>query len=441
MASFMANQLGMRMLAPARRITKVAPVKGKRACALVFDESPCAVEGVTEAILAALQAADAKATFAVYGSTAENYPDRRGKAGREAWRGVRYAHLPDFEADAKGGAEAQPELLRAIAADGHEVAVSGYRYLSATSVLFSRRKTFPDVVTLADDLKRVLALTEAAGIAVDSYMPPFDAVLLADSRSVYDVCNAFGLNVLDPACEYGSGFYTGTDAAAEAQRIVRSVRTRLKSDPTYFDGRLLRFSGGICPKLQGAATPKALPEVLALLKEHGYEVLSVRQLLARSPFEDISADDACFASAKALLDAGYTIACRGNRFRPDAALTREALYAMLIPQHIMRDYMQSRLYRTTAAFALNQKSEKEFYMSPGTAVSAGMFYGFALGWPLERRQTEMTARGFAAFLEKAAVGNSIKWTPPTDAQLRRKDVVDALLQFISEEETAQNGKE
>ena len=85
MASFMANQLGMRMLAPARRITKVAPVKGRRACALVFDESPCAAEGVTEAILAALRTTGAKATFAVYGSTAENYPDRRGKAGREAW--------------------------------------------------------------------------------------------------------------------------------------------------------------------------------------------------------------------------------------------------------------------------------------------------------------------------------------------------------------------
>ena len=441
MASFMANQLGMRMLAPSRRIAKAAPIKGRRVCALVFDESPCAADGVTEAILAALCTASAKATFAVYGSTAENYPDRRGKAGREAWRGVHYAHLPDFESDAEGGAEAQPALLRAIAADGHEVAVSGYRYLSASSALFSRRKTFPDAIALADDLKRVLALTDAAGISVDSYMPPFDAILLADNRSVYDVCNAFGLNVLDPACEYGSGFYAGTDAAAESQRIVRSVRTRLKNDPACFDGRLLRFSGGICPKLQGAATPKALPEVLALLKEHGYEVLSVRELLALSPFEDLSAGDACFSSAKALLEAGYTVACRGNRFRPDAALTREALYAMLIPQHIMRDYMYSRLYRTTAAFALNQKSEKEFYMSPGTAVSAGMFYGFALGWPLERRQTEMTVRGFSAFLEKASAGRSIQWTPPADAQLRRKDVADALLQFITEEETAQNGKE
>jgi len=441
MASFMANQIGMRMLAPARRISKVAPVKGKRACALVFDESPCALEGVTDAILSALKAHNAKATFAVYGSTAENYPDRRGKAGREAWRGVQYPHLPDFEADGEGGAEAQPKLLRAIADGGHEVAASGYRHLSASKVLFSRRKTFPDAVSVADDLKRLLALTEAAGISVTSYLPPFDAILLADSRSVYDVCNAFGLNVLAPACDFGSGFYTGTDAAAESLRIVRSVRARLKNDPACFDGRLLRFSGGVVPALQGAATPKALPEVLAMLKEHGYEVLSVRELLARSPFEDISAADACFASASAMLNAGYTVCCRGNCFRPDTALTRETLYAMLIPPHIMRDYMYSRLYRTTPALDLNQKSEKEFYMAPGMAVSAGMFYGFALGWPLERRQTEMTARGFAAFLEKAAVGRTINWTPPTDAQLRRKDVADALWQLISEEETARNGQE
>jgi len=44
-------------------------------------------------------------------------------------------------------------------------------------------------------------------------------------------------------------------------------------------------------------------------------------------------------------------------------------------------------------------------------------------------------------LEKAAVGRTINWTPPTDAQLRRKDVADALWQLISEEETARNGQE
>ncbi|MBR5520089.1 MAG: polysaccharide deacetylase family protein [Clostridia bacterium] len=442
MAGFMANQLGMRMLAPARRISKVAPIPAHRACALVFDESPCAVGGVTEAILQALRAANAHATFAVYGSTAENYPDRRGKAEREAWRGVRYAHLPDFEADEKGGALAHPELLRAMVEDGNEVAVAGYRFLSATKTLFSRRKVFADAVQAADDLKRILALTEAAGIVVDSYLPPFDAVLLADNRSLYDVCNALGLNLLAPSCDYSHAFFNGTDADAEAKRIVRSVKARLQADPTCFDGRLLRFNGGLSPKLHGKSVmPQAIAQVLALLSEYGYDVLSVRELLARSPFEDLSPDDPAFASAKALLERGYTVACRGNRFRPDASVTRESLYAMLVPRQIMRDYMESRLYRSNAAFALNQKSEKEFYMSPGTAVASGMFYGYEVGWPMEHRQHELTTRAFAAFLEKAAPKCKIAWTAPNDAQLRRKNVIDALWQFISEEEAVQNGQE
>ena len=50
-------------------------------------------------------------------------------------------------------------------------------------------------------------------------------------------------------------------------------------------------------------------------------------------------------------------------------------------------------------------------------------------------------RAFAAFLEKAAPNRKIAWTAPTDAQLRRKNVIDALWQFISEEEAVQNGQE
>jgi hypothetical protein len=163
-------------------------------------------------------------------------------------------------------------------------------------------------------------------------------------------------------------------------------------------------------------------------------------LLADSPFEDIAGDDACFVSAKAMLEQGYTVASRGNKFRPDAPVTREALYTMLVPKHIMCDYMRSRLYRTTAAFELNHKSEKDFYMAPGMAASAGMFYAYALGWQLERRQNEMTTRTFAAFLEKASAGRKLQWTAPSDAQLRRKDIIDVLWQFISEEEIPQNGE-
>ena len=80
-------------------------------------------------------------------------------------------------------------------------------------------------------------------------------------------------------------------------------------------------------------------------------------------------------------------------------------------------------------------------MSPGTAVAAGMFYGYEVGWSLEHRQTEMTTRGFSAFLEKAAVNRKIPWKLPPDAQLRRRNVIDALWQFISEEGTVENGQE
>ena len=71
-----SDRAGVRLLSPARRIRRQAPVKDHRACALLFDESPCAASDVTAALLDALRKASAKATFAVYGSTEALYPDR-----------------------------------------------------------------------------------------------------------------------------------------------------------------------------------------------------------------------------------------------------------------------------------------------------------------------------------------------------------------------------
>ena len=119
-----SDRAGVRLLSPARRIRRQAPVKDHRACALLFDESPCAASDVTAALLDALRKASAKATFAVYGSTEALYPDRCGKREKESGRGVRYAHLPDWQKDTQGGARHCPELIRQIQADGHAIAVS-----------------------------------------------------------------------------------------------------------------------------------------------------------------------------------------------------------------------------------------------------------------------------------------------------------------------------
>ena len=266
MGSFFSDNACMRLLSPARRISRVAPVKGRRACTLVFDESPCAYGDVTGLLLAALQKTASQATFAVYGSTAENYPDRRGRRFSESGRGVRYAHLPDFEADAQGGAADQPELIRAVAGADCGFAAAGYRFMPNGKTPFTRRKPLTTADESFDDLQRLLTLLDTQQISVTAYLPPFGMTQIADGRSVYDVCNALGLNCIVPAHSFCDRFYTGEDEKTEAKRIYRAFQARLQSNAGFFDGKLVRLDGGKSARLKAPVMPLIIDSLLALLR-------------------------------------------------------------------------------------------------------------------------------------------------------------------------------
>ncbi len=430
-----SDQTRARLLSPSRRIGRQAPVKGQRACALLFDESPCAAADVTGTILNALREASACATFAVYGSTAENYPDRPGKRTRESGRGIHYAHLPNFGDDASGGAANCPQLIDAILRSGCTLAASGYRFLPNASRLFSRRKSFQTISDANADLCRLLELLPEP---VSTMLPPFGAEWMADGRSAFDLCNAHGLNCISPAVSYASNFYAESDGKAEAERMVRSMQHRLNNNPACFDGKIIRLDGGLAPTLNTPAVPLAIRRILTLLREHGYALLTVEELMERSPFSDLDESVACRPAACSMLKRGYTVACLGGKFRPNASVQRDMLYAMLVPPHIMRDYMQSRLTGAEPQFAANRRTEKEFWLAPGSPISAGMFYAYEAGWPLGKRQAVLTTKTFAAFLEQASAGKTVTWTPPTDRALLKSDIIMALDQLIQTEQVDEN---
>lgn len=425
-----SDQTRARLLSPSRRIGHQAPVKGQRACTLLFDESPCAAANVTAGILDALREASAHATFAVYGTTAENYPDRQGKRTKESGRGVRYAHLPDFGADASGGVVNCPHLITEISRSGCTLAASGYRFLPNAARLFSRRKSFSTAADSYEDLCRLLELLPET---VTTFLPPFGAEWMADGHSVFDLCNAGGLNCISPAVSYATNFYASNDGKAEAERMVRSVQNRLKNNPACFDGKVIRLDGGLAPTLNRPAVPLAIRQILTLLKEAGYALLTVEELTDRSPFSDLDDSVECNQAACSMLKQGYTVACLGGKFRPNALIQRDMLYAMLVPPHIMRDYIHARLTGTAPQFAVNGRSEKEFWLAPGSPISAGMFYAYEAGWPLGKRQTVLTAKAFAGFLEQASAGKTVNWMPPADRALLKSDIIMALDQLIRTE--------
>ena len=72
----------------------------------------------------------------------------------------------------------------------------------------------------------------------------------------------------------------------------------------------------------------ALELQLKLLAEYGYRVVSVSELMAHSPFEDVHADDDCLDAVRNLEAAGFCLGFQNNTFQPDASITAEQLEAM-----------------------------------------------------------------------------------------------------------------
>ena len=258
-------------------------------------------------------------------------------------------------------------------AGGHAIAVSNDTFQPNGRPWFSRRKAFQTAEESYQSIQQLMSAEALAGAAISAHLPPFDAAMLPDGRTVYDVCNALGMNCLSPAVSYASNFYRENDGKAEAERIVRSVQARLHDDSGWFDGKVIRMDGGLAPTLTEPAVPLAISRVLRLLQAAGYELLTVDELVARSPFADLDATAESFEAACDLLKRGYTVGCLGGTFRPDAEMQRDALYAMMVPPHIMQDYMISRLMKTEPAYGVNRRYEKEFLMAPGSPASAGMF--------------------------------------------------------------------
>ena len=65
----------------------------------------------------------------------------------------------------------------------------------------------------------------------------------------------------------------------------------------------------------------ALPLQLQLLTEYGYRVVSVSELLARSPFEDLSPDSPAMPHVQRLLAAGHVTGYQNNSFHGERAIS------------------------------------------------------------------------------------------------------------------------
>ncbi len=414
-------------LSPVRRIERTAPLKGVRHVAMTFDDGPCAVppgpwdsgtdqRKLTEVILDALNKYNAKATFNVIGTTEDNYPDKRGNINSFSWGGLRFDHYPDFQKDSLAGVKNQIGLAARMVAEGHELSNHGYRHIlfGPMKLVYRQREYFKKLQEVIDDLWKLHSLVlKELNYTIRLARPPHYIDKIPDSHSAYDAFSHMGYQYL--AASYDGGGWKATCGSYEkdVDGMVRPLEEALLKDPSCLNGQIIFHKDG-CNMSKQTPVAHSLEKQLKLLSEAGYKVLTVSELIALSPFEDIDDSDPAFESVRYLAGRGFCIGYRNNTFQADRVLTKGELGIMLTPHNV------SGHVKGSTEWALLQPCFKAFFDSR---------HRF-------NPEEPVSAKEFESFLDKVLSGKNISWSwndnknsgmgAVNPARLRRRDVIDVL---------------
>ncbi len=323
-----------------RRIERIKT--DKRICAMTFDDgpmklpaSPDKVSGraLTEILLDALGKYGAHATFDIVGDTSENYPDKAGSIGSAAWGGVRFDHYPDINRDNTGGAIHAPELVRRMLDEGHELANHGYRHIifGKKPFVYGKREHFKGINEVTSDLTRLHDyIKEKFDYEMKLSRPPHYVDKIECALTSYDAYALMGYGYMGASYD-GGGWLpegNGPDAAdREIEKMVAAIKEELENDRDFFCGQIIFGKDGY-NMAKRTPVAYALEKQLELLYKHGYEVVSVSELMSESPFSDVGREcDILDELAKMAKD--HAIAYSDNTLRLDCVMTNYE-YAMLV---------------------------------------------------------------------------------------------------------------
>lgn len=379
-----------------RRIERVKT--SKRVCAMTFDDGPMDMpaspdrfdgRAMTDVLLDTLKEYGAHVSFDVVGDTSENYPDEAGALGSASWGGIQYDHYPDIRCDARGGANHCERLIRRMLGEGHQITNHGYRHVifGKKPFVYGKRAYLGSLDAAVADLRRLDTLMrERYGYALTMGRPPHYVDKIGDGFTSYDVYDRLGYQYMAASFD-GAGWLPSTlpdpDAAldAEVAAMINPMRAALEADPDFFCGQIIFQKDGYN---MGKRTPIAfaLGEQLKLLKEYGYEVVTVEQLMQESPFADVGADDPLLPKLSTLAETAG-VAFTDNRVRLDQATTWGELAMLLAPkaeatakrETMIRKYGKAHPYAGALAWCVEYKliDANANPDAPVTALPEGRF--------------------------------------------------------------------
>ena len=326
------------VLSPVRRIEFVAPPK-ERLCAMTFDDGPTAAtcqpsgkKGLTEHVFDVLKKYDATATFNVIGSTAENYPDIQGKLGTHHVFGTKYDHYACFNQDHLAGAVSCGDLLRRMVEEGHEVANHGFRHIifGAEYFVYRKRKFLQNLDEVVADLTRLHDYVKnETGYDMKLARPPHyvDRIGRFTGQNAYTAYAKMRYHYLAASVDGGGYMPTCGDYEKDVKKMAANLEKLLESNPDALSGHIIFQKDGYNMSMESPIAD-ALALQLALLRNYGYKVVTVSELMSHSPFEDVAHSDEGLEAIRALDGLGYTVGFQSNEFRPDERITKEQLVAM-----------------------------------------------------------------------------------------------------------------
>ncbi|MBR5543173.1 MAG: polysaccharide deacetylase family protein [Oscillospiraceae bacterium] len=331
-------------ITPVRRIERVFPLTDRRVCAMTFDDGPTDTEtnpkisddGLTLHLLKTLEKFGAKGTFDVIGTTEHNYPDEAGVHGSFSWGGVRYDHYPDINRDLCAGAKNKSDLISRILSGGHEITNHGYRHIlfGHLKLVYGARACFNNIHEVISDIMELDSLLlEEHGYKMRLSRPPHYVDKIPDGKTSYDAYRYAGYNYLAASFDGGGWLPSTGDFKKDIDAMVEPISRALSEDPDSLNGQIIFQKDGYSMS-RHTPVAEALPLQLDLLKKHGYDVISVSELLSLSQFADCVNED-----AQALANAGFTVAYKNNTLHPERAMTfGELVVTCTPPQDILTSY-------------------------------------------------------------------------------------------------------
>jgi len=428
-------------LSPVRRIERVAPVPNRRLCAMTFDDGPAASptnpkrseRGLTDDLLDTLGKFGAKGTFDVIGCTEDNYPDIKGPDGAFTWGGVAYDHYPDFGQDKLGGVKNQPALAKRILDEGHEITSHTYahRLFGENKIIYGKRKYFENIYEVIDDLKKLHSLLEKDfGYSVIMSRPPHYIDKTCDGHNSYDAYRYMNYQYMAASFD-GGGWQVSGDYKKDVEAMITPLKKALDENPDSLSGQIIFQKDG-CNMNRETPVADALEPQLKLLYDNAYEVISVRDLLALSPFEDVGAEDEVHSSARRLINAGYTVAYKNNTLQPDRVATVGELLVMTAsPEEYLnayRAYVDSNFKVESPLTTYKIKPEHPYYFAFELAVKNGILdaeNSMKLSW-----NTPLTVSLFGTLIEKIA-GKKMEYTIMNQGKvLTRRNILPILAEIL-----------